>query len=156
MILFFVFFILSKIKKYYKTQKNPRINKNSKNNLFLEGKPTPRKQAPPVMNANNANNNNKVSIENCTINGEIHQLKIFPQQMQNMQNAGVGAGVVPSNAVSNVQNKNARISPQQQQGFLFLNFYLSIPYKISLILSLLNFLQFLFPFLKIIPKLLQQ
>uniref|UniRef100_A0A915NNP7 Bromo domain-containing protein n=1 Tax=Meloidogyne floridensis TaxID=298350 RepID=A0A915NNP7_9BILA len=80
-----------------------------------EGKPTPRKQAPPVMNANNANNNNKVSIENCTINGEIHQLKIFPQQMQNMQNAGVGAGVVPSNAVSNVQNKNARISPQQQQ-----------------------------------------
>uniref|UniRef100_A0A914N5H8 Bromodomain containing protein n=1 Tax=Meloidogyne incognita TaxID=6306 RepID=A0A914N5H8_MELIC len=64
-----------------------------------EGKPTPRKQAPPVMNANNANNNNK----------------IFPQQMQNMQNAGVGAGVVPSNAVPNVQNKNARISPQQQQ-----------------------------------------
>nr|CAD2184319.1 unnamed protein product [Meloidogyne enterolobii] len=67
-----------------------------------EGKPTPRKQAPPVMNANNANNNNK----------------IFPQQMQNMQNAGVGTpnvGVVPSNAVSNVQNKNARISPQQQQ-----------------------------------------
>uniref|UniRef100_A0A914LKY6 Bromodomain containing protein n=1 Tax=Meloidogyne incognita TaxID=6306 RepID=A0A914LKY6_MELIC len=65
-----------------------------------EGKPTPRKQAPPVMNANNANNNNK----------------IFPQQMQNMQNAGVGAGVVvPSNVVPNVQNKNARISPQQQQ-----------------------------------------
>uniref|UniRef100_A0A915LMA0 Uncharacterized protein n=1 Tax=Meloidogyne javanica TaxID=6303 RepID=A0A915LMA0_MELJA len=82
-----------------------------------EGKPTPRKQAPPVMNANNANNNNnKVSIENCTINGEIHQLKIFPQQMQNMQNAGVGAGVVvPSNVVPNVQNKNASISPQQQQ-----------------------------------------
>ncbi|CAK5088463.1 unnamed protein product [Meloidogyne enterolobii] len=81
-----------------------------------EGKPTPRKQAPPVMNANNANNNNKVSIENCTINGEIDQLKIFPQQMQNT--AGVGAPNVvgvPSNAVSNVQNKNARISPQQQQ-----------------------------------------
>uniref|UniRef100_A0A1I8BM81 Bromo domain-containing protein n=2 Tax=Meloidogyne hapla TaxID=6305 RepID=A0A1I8BM81_MELHA len=65
-----------------------------------EGKPTPRKQA--VMNVNNSNN--KVAIENC-INGEIHQLKIFPQQMQ--------AAAAPS-TVTTVPNKNQKSSPQQQ------------------------------------------
>jgi hypothetical protein len=58
----------------------------------------------------NANNNNKVAIENF-VNGEINNLKIFPQQVQ--------TATAPVSSAADVPCVKKQSPQQQQQGYFF-------------------------------------